>query len=159
MVDETHEQLNTLGKVQVLLYEYAGLRMEILHRTGHMYQLLAIGGALFLWLLIPRPIDWRLWVSLVMSLVIVSLFGWFLHRDINKAAARLRELEQEINERAGEELLVWETRWGGAVTGYWGRAKPLSEKDLTKRTEVESAVVAALNSSELNPKVTSREHE
>jgi len=49
--------------------------------------------------------------------------GWVTYRDIVKAAARIRELEKDINVRAGEDLLVWETFWGGAVTGFLGRAK------------------------------------
>jgi hypothetical protein len=119
-----NDSLNTQGKVQILLQEYASLRMEIIHRTGHMHQLLAVGGALFLWLA-SRPIDIRFWISLVAAVVVVGLFGWFLHRDIDKAAERIRQLEEDINRRAGEELLVWERRWGGAVTGYWGKARPI----------------------------------
>lgn len=115
--------LNTQGKVQVLLHEYASLRMEIFHRTGHVIQLVTVCGALFLWLA-SRPIDLRFWISLVAAVVVLGLFRRVIHRDIEKAAERLRQLEEDINRRAGEELLVWETRWGGAVTGYYGNARP-----------------------------------
>ena len=29
------------------------------------------------------------------------------------------QLEADINSRAGEELLVWETKHGGGLTGFW----------------------------------------
>ena len=122
MADQ-NDVLNTQGKIQILLHEYASLRTEIFHRTGHLFQLLTVGGALFLWLA-SRPIDLRFWISLAAAVVVVSLFCWLIHRDIEKAAERLRQLEEDINRRAGEELLVWETHWGGATTGYWGKARP-----------------------------------
>ena len=122
MADQ-NDGLNTQGKVQILLHEYASLRTEIFHRTGHLLQLITVGGALFLWLM-SRPIDRRFWISLIAAVVVVGLFSWFIHRDIEKAAERLRQLEKDINKRAGEDLLVWETHWGGAVRGYFGKSRP-----------------------------------
>jgi peptidoglycan/LPS O-acetylase OafA/YrhL len=117
-------EVNAQGKIQILLEEYSSLRTEILQRSGHMYQLLGVGGAMFLWLTGRTNIDLRFWISLAVLLAVMLLFGWLLHRDIEKAAERLRQLELDINNRAGEELLVWERHWGGSVTGYLGRARP-----------------------------------
>lgn len=131
MTDATQEVLNAKDKVQVLLHEYDTLRTEIIHRTNHMYQLLGIGSAILAWLA-SRPVDARFWILLVLSLGAISLFSWFMHRDISKAAERLRQLEQDVNRRAGEELLVWERRWGGAVTGNLGRGRPRLAENTAK---------------------------
>jgi hypothetical protein len=122
MADQ-NDFVNTQGKVQILPYEYASLRTEILNRIGHLHQLLAVGGVIFLWLA-NHPIDRMFWISLVAAVVVVGIFGWTIHRDIGKAAERVRQLEADINRRAGEELLVWESHWGGEVTGNWGRGRP-----------------------------------
>jgi len=53
-------------------------------------------------------------------LVSFSYFCWLISRDSAKVAKRVRELEKDINCRAGETLLVWETLWGREVTGYPG---------------------------------------
>jgi hypothetical protein len=59
----------------------------------------------------------------VLTFLIVALYG--IDRDIEKSAARLREIEGTVNATVGEKVLEWETRWGGSVTGYWGSAKQL----------------------------------
>ena len=46
-------------------------------------------------------------------------------RDLHKAVQRVREIEIDINDRVGEDLLIWENLWGGAKTGFFGNARPL----------------------------------
>jgi ATP/ADP translocase len=111
-------------KIQVLLHEYAGLRTELIHRQNNAYQLVAVVGALFVWLS-SHAIDARFWITLALATPLVCLLGWMLARDTYKAAKRIREIESQVNGFFGEELMVWETRWGGAVTGVFGRARPL----------------------------------
>ena len=123
MVDETQEKISEKDKVQILLHEYDTLRTELIHRGNNMYQLVAVAGAIVVWL-VSRVLDARFWILLVLAGVVVSIFSWFIYRDMTKAAERVRQLEKDINKRAREELLIWETQWGGAVTGYWGQAKP-----------------------------------
>lgn len=115
-------------KVRILLQEYASLHSDILTRTNNTFQLTAVSGAVAVWLLGRESADVWFWFALVISVFILSYSYLVINRDINKAAKRLRELEKDINRRAGEELMEWQTRWGGAVTGYWGRAKPLPPK-------------------------------
>jgi hypothetical protein len=114
-------------KVRILLQEYATLRTEILSRTNNQYQLGAAAVALLVWV-IGRPLSVWLWVALGVSTASVAYVYWMIVRDMKKAAARLRELEHEINRRAGETLLVWESNWSGGVAGIWGRSKPLPPK-------------------------------
>jgi hypothetical protein len=39
--------------------------------------------------------------------------------DVMNAATRVRELEAELNRRAGEKLILWESERGGLNAGYW----------------------------------------
>jgi hypothetical protein len=51
-------------------------------------------------------------------------------RDVKKAANRVKDLEHEINSRAGEHLLVWETLSGaltrgtGLLRSYFSKVSP-----------------------------------
>ena len=120
MTQPTREPLDNKDKIQILLHEYGTLRTEIIHRTNNLYQLLAVGGALFVWLL-GHAIDRKFWISLAVTLPLLFLGFWVIRRYMNKAAERLREIEKTVNSLAGVELLVWETLWAGAVTGYFAR--------------------------------------
>jgi len=115
-------------KVKILLQEYASLRSEILTRINNMYQLIAISAALVIWITrqsMSVGFSVAFVAGVVAAVIVVAFFFWTISRDIAKAARRLRELEKDINCRAGETLLVWETQWGGAVVGYWLGTKPL----------------------------------
>ena len=133
MTTPAKEQLGQAEKVRILLHEYATLRAEILARIGHMYPLGAASAALFFWLL-ARPFNFWLWLAFIASLIVVTYFYWLISRDIKKAARRLRELEHDINERAGETLLIWETKWGGTVTGWMGRGEPKESESKDEST-------------------------
>ncbi len=56
----------------------------------------------------------------ITGIALMYLAGTFVWNEINtrKFTKRLRELEADINERAGERLLVWETDagWGSIFT-------------------------------------------
>ncbi|MBK8177223.1 MAG: hypothetical protein IPK66_18785 [Rhodospirillales bacterium] len=122
------ESFKQKERIEIILREYESLRLEILERTGHMYQLLVACAAVFLWVLTNS-------FSLSTLLVILSVimlggaFSWLIDRDIRKAAERLRQIEHDINRRVGEDLLVWESRWGGAISGFFGPARPLSKAE------------------------------
>jgi hypothetical protein len=116
-----------LGHIQVLLHEYDTLRNEILVRSNHGLLLFLAIASLFLWLVVRGRCERRLLVASSIVVCALAVSGWTIYRDISKAASRLRELETEINHRAGEPLLIWETKWGGAVTGYLGLSKPLTD--------------------------------
>ena len=123
------------------------IRFEIISRTNHGFQLLlgtGIGAVIvakieFSLQPIPLPeflsaILASIWarilvidVTLFLPVIAVTIYCcaiWFTIRDIHKAASRLREIERNINLRAGETLLVWESVWGGAIKGWWGQSRP-----------------------------------
>ena len=56
-------------------------------------------------------------------------------RDLTRAANRIKEIEHEINSRAGEHLLVWETLSGvltkmGLFKSYFSLVKTSPRSDL-----------------------------
>ena len=110
-------------RVQVLLHEYDSLRDEIQQRIAHVYQVVIICAVLATWLL-GRNMDGRFWVGATFLVLLIAGFGWFNGEDIKRAAAQLRAIEQHVNQLTGEDLLIWETHYGGAIAGYWGRPKP-----------------------------------
>jgi hypothetical protein len=120
-------------KVRILLAEHSSLRSEIVARMGHVYQVAAVGATgvailIALHQLMPSSFCVILALILVLGVLAAAAF-WFINRDIWKAAERLREIEIDINDRAGEDLLVWEILWRS--TSYWGRARTLPQSTLS----------------------------
>jgi hypothetical protein len=115
-------QDNKIGqkeKIQILLAEYSGLRGEITSRTGYGFQVGAATLIAITWLFQqPNLASLKVWIAVLIIAAGVALFAWVNVRDIWKAAARLRELEHEINSRAGQHLLVWERLSGAANKGF-----------------------------------------
>jgi hypothetical protein len=117
--------------IAILFKEYDTLRAEILNRTNNGYQLIGIGAALGAGLLTwfgAHGVDRMFWISGASFVLVFAAFTWAMHRDISFAAGRLRQLESEINRLAGAELLQWETRWGGATSGWIKRKRPVTGK-------------------------------
>ena len=80
-----------------------------------VFQIGAVSAVSITWLLQQADISSKkFWVGLMILLTGTAIFGWVNIREIWRASQRLRELEHEINNRAGEHLLVWETIWGAA---------------------------------------------
>jgi hypothetical protein len=105
---------DTLGqkeKVQILLAEYASLRNESVTRGNTIPTVVSVALAALAFV-VASPGGWvEKTVFFGVLLFIVAILGRLIHRDILKAADRLRQLEAIINERAGETLLEWETRY------------------------------------------------
>src|SRR4051812_46794025 len=53
--------------------------------------------------------------------VATRILGIMMKRDLEKAVTRVAEIELDINERVGEDLLIWENLCGGRVTSYWDK--------------------------------------
>jgi hypothetical protein len=105
----------TAQKITILLAEYSSLRAEINSRNALVFQIGAVSAVSITWLLQQADISSKkFWVGVIILLTGTAIFGWVNIRDIWKASGRLRELEHDINSRAGEHLLIWETLWGAA---------------------------------------------
>ena len=123
-----------MDHVEVLFKEYDTLRTEIISRTNNAVQLgtafAALGFGILTWSVSRSTIATfqgvvtLAGVMLALVVVYVILNQWLVQLDINNAAARLRELELQINQLCGAELLRWETHWGGAVTGPRRKKQP-----------------------------------
>lgn len=128
MESPSRRQISEEEKIKILLQEYATLRQEVIARTTHGFQLLSVGSVVLAWMMTTQKTSGFFWPGLSIAVIVYLIAIWFTLRDINKATARLRQLEQDVNRRAGEDLLVWESRWGGAVTGFWGPARPIEQR-------------------------------
>ena len=131
MAEQQPAGFSDFERVEILLHEYDSLRDEIQQRIAHVYQVVIICTVLATWLM-GRTIDGRFWFGATLMLLLIAAFGWFNGEDIKRAAAQLRSIEQHVNELTGEDLLTWETHYGGAIAGYWGRPRP---KYVGKRTK------------------------
>jgi hypothetical protein len=113
-----NEQFGEKEKIQILALEYSSLRSEINVRNSSIYQVAAVFGLVSVWIL-SQPWGTKLLIGGCLALIGFFICGWFITRDSIKAAIRVQDLEQEINRRAGEKLLVWESELGGLPHGYW----------------------------------------
>ena len=126
------DALSEKEKIQILLSEYTAMRAEIVSRTGYSFQIGVIVAAVITWLLQQPPITWQVATGLAVVALFVLWFSLLNIRDIWRVADRMKELEHEINSRAGEHLLVWERLWGAARMGFfpWIRIEPLPRSTL-----------------------------
>ena len=109
-------------KIAILLAEYNTLRNEILLTTSTLFQSIGFASAALIGLLTfisSRSEPTELLLCLVDAPLLFIAFAvvWVDHTK-RKIACRLRDLEREINTRAGgERLMIWETvnGWGGLL--------------------------------------------
>lgn len=117
-----------IEKVRILLTEWSALRAETISRMNHGYQLLSVGTAAIT-ILIAAGVatevpPWLKYILLAIFVPVYAFSAWFVLRDTWKLRDRMLEIEASINDRAGEDIILWETLWGGIGTGFWGRSKP-----------------------------------
>ena len=119
-------------KIPILLAEYNSLRTETIIRTGHGFQIAGFSiTALTIWA--AEETTGKTWLALAAIIGVLAAAGWFTLREITQATRRIREIERDINARAGEDLLVWETLWVGWATGLLGRGSPNSRATLQRQ--------------------------
>ena len=124
MGDDHSEKLSQKDKIQILLQEYSTLRSELIFNQNKQFQLVALAGVVIS-LTLSRPIDRLFWIAISVGVAALFSLGLMVIRNTRRLVRRVIELETEINRRAGEELLVWESRWGAVVTGFVFRRPPL----------------------------------
>jgi hypothetical protein len=117
--------INDEQKIAILIAEYNSFEIRTVTRTGHGFQIAGFSiTALSIWA--AEETTGKTWLALIAIILLLVGSGWFTFREITKANRRLREIEGDVNDRAGEDLLVWESLWDGWATGFWGRANPRS---------------------------------
>ena len=104
-------------KVRILVSEYTGLRSEIIAKTGYGFQVSGFVVTALSFLVPQTANPFAILVFALIALLVVGA-GFMIVNDVARAARRIRQIEADVNKRAGEELLVWETGWG------WGKEPP-----------------------------------
>ncbi len=102
---ETERVLN----IDVLLHEYDALRAEILARANSRFQLVGLASVVAALLGAKELHGFDiLWIAL--ALFAVAAFIWVGFRlYINRCAARLWQIEHEINDAIKDTVLKWES--------------------------------------------------
>lgn len=110
-VDARAPKLELKDKISVLMQEYATLRAEILVRIRIGFQLIAVAIAVVGLLLNANTVGPSKTILAFACGAVLLTAIYCIFDGTTRIAARLRELEQEVNGRAGEELLKWETKY------------------------------------------------
>jgi hypothetical protein len=118
-----HPVMSTSDKVNSLLFEYNSLRSEIMQRNSifNQYCVISVPASAAAVSVVTSafpPLGIVLFLVICCLLYVVFRIIEF---DTLTAAARVRELEAQINEMAGERLLTWETDHGLSKIGYRDR--------------------------------------
>ena len=119
-------------KITILLTEYNTLRAEIIARIGHLYQMMGYAITAII-LLTTLGYSSRAFWPLLVLIVVTFLIGlWYYLRYVLICGTRIREIELDVNDRAQEDLLVWENLWAAGATGLSGTGTQLPRSHLAK---------------------------
>jgi hypothetical protein len=104
-------QLALDEKLKVLLADYCGLRSDIAARMGHLTQVFGF-GLVALSVLVSQLVELKsiFIVGLILTFVIRVMVE--INREVVRAKRRMREIEEDVNFKAGEQLLTLESREG-----------------------------------------------
>jgi hypothetical protein len=108
-------------KIKIILEEYKSLRTEIMQRHAGIIQVYTVAGTAFVGVVGFAVFNTTILGGVLMTLVLIVLVvgAFFLHdHDIRMLAKRLRIIEADINQRAQENLLDWETSYGLLSVDY-----------------------------------------
>ncbi len=110
--------LSEKEKISILALEYSSLRGDINARMSSMFQLSAIFVTIVA-LVVKLPDNGNV-ITIIAGAFGLLLVGLgLLWHDIVKVGKRVQSIEKEINQRAKEKLLIWESELGGLSRGYW----------------------------------------
>jgi hypothetical protein len=107
-------------KIEILLQEYSTLRQEIIGRTSHGFQLVTVGAVLWIWASTTKSGETVYKPAICFAFVAFFFAIGATLKGTSAAVKRVREIESDINRRAGEELLIWESKRGGGGKGIFG---------------------------------------
>jgi hypothetical protein len=85
-----------------------------------VYQVATMTALVLIWLLQQKDGGAPFYLGLTAAIVGLSICAWTLARDLGRAGIRVKQIEREVNRRAGERLLVWESEWGAQTSPIWG---------------------------------------
>lgn len=123
-------------KIQIILEEYKTLRAEIMQRHIAATQVFTVSGIAFVTIVGLALANDSIFIGILLCLIVLFLVlvAALMHdNDVRIVASKLREIEAEVNRRAADKLLDWETSRGLLAVGYAERAKRIWRK-LCRRT-------------------------
>ena len=100
--------LTQKDKIQILLAEYNTLRSELVACGNKIYNMLAVGSAILTSQIVNYGKPY-FWIIISIGVLLIITFTLLNIRDTRLLATRVKILEAEINKRACEPLLVWES--------------------------------------------------
>jgi hypothetical protein len=116
MNGQSPAQFPAVEKVRILMQEYGALRTEVIHRTNNGFQLMTVAGAMVVFLLsrageaiaegIPLWRDWPFAMCIVLALIGLGMGYRFIVRTIERATARINEIQRIVNELSGQSDLL-----------------------------------------------------
>lgn len=122
--------INDKEKIDILLEEYKTLRAELIQRNTTLNQLYLGFGAAFL-TIAGIALDKRRVLVAFTLLPILGCLTYLVTRifdfDVKAASLRIAEIEQQINEKAGADLLKWENEYGLPKIGWGPRIQHIFE--------------------------------
>ncbi|HXY99751.1 MAG TPA: hypothetical protein VEI03_07100 [Stellaceae bacterium] len=104
--------LTVQEQIQILKFEYAALRTELLqrHTTAIQMATVFVTAAITIVTFSVTNAFWSWLVLLVVILpVIVGVVGLYFYVNMSYIVAQLIKLENQINDLANAKLLTWET--------------------------------------------------
>jgi hypothetical protein len=110
-------------KVPILMAEYNTLRAEVLAARSYIAQALGITAGVIMAVLglgFSQTFAGPRWTPWAIALTALAYLGGTLvwnEKNTRRFCKRLRDLEADINSRAGERLLIWESEsgWGSMI--------------------------------------------
>jgi ABC-type multidrug transport system fused ATPase/permease subunit len=107
-------------KITVLLYEYNSLRTELISRYTAQFQSIAALAIVLIGLITlggNRGFSCAIILLIAGAIVVYLLVLLWIDIDIARLSREVRRIEADVNNRAGETLMRWETQRaiGGAV--------------------------------------------
>jgi ABC-type siderophore export system fused ATPase/permease subunit len=128
MTDPISDALTQKDKISVLMGEYSALKSEIVQKNTAVVQTIQIASAGIVGLLALVHSSTWLWYLLSSAILLTVINLVLIDWASAKARTRVGELERDINRRAGERLLRWQSEidWDGPVFPR-RRKRPMGE--------------------------------
>jgi hypothetical protein len=108
-------------KIAIMLEEYRLLRSELIQRNTVLISILTVGGngqCRNNWCDDSDKCYLAGTITISIIMLVLSYAFWIIDYDTRRLAFRVRQIEAEINRRANDRLLLWETEHGLKPGGF-----------------------------------------
>lgn len=104
-------------KIEILMREYDTLRTETLERISSWFQICGGAGAAVVGILVIGAAYSAALAAVLLVIFPIPIFVMFrnVDFDMRELGSRIREIENQVNQLAEEDLLAWENHRGGIL--------------------------------------------